>query len=147
MVGTVFMGLSKAFDCLPHGLIIAKLHAFGLSLNACDLFSSYLCNRFLITSHSGVDASNATLQIDDSIVLTPEPEVKVLGVTLDNKLNFNHHVSATCTKATRQFNALARISRVLSTSSRIFICNSFINRNFDYCPIVLYFCGKIMVTK
>ena len=46
MIGTVFMGLSKAFDCLPHGLIIAKLHAYGLSLDACDLFSSYLCNRF-----------------------------------------------------------------------------------------------------
>ena len=46
MVGTVFMDLSKAFDCLPHGFIIAKLHAYGLSINACDLFSSYLCNRF-----------------------------------------------------------------------------------------------------
>ena len=46
MVGTVFMDPSKAFDCLPHGLIIAKLHAYGLSINACDLFSSYLCNRF-----------------------------------------------------------------------------------------------------
>ena len=46
MVGTVFMDLSKAFDCLPHGLIIAKLHAYGLSINACDLFSSYLWNRF-----------------------------------------------------------------------------------------------------
>ena len=46
MFVTVFMDLSKAFDCLPHGLIIAKLHAYGLSINACDLFSSYLCNRF-----------------------------------------------------------------------------------------------------
>ena len=46
MIGAVFMDLSKAFDCLPHGLIIAKLHAYGLSLDACDLFSSYLCNRF-----------------------------------------------------------------------------------------------------
>ena len=26
IIGTVFMDLSKAFDCLPHGLIIAKLH-------------------------------------------------------------------------------------------------------------------------
>ena len=46
MIGAVFMDLSKAFDCLPHGLIIAKLHAYGLSLDACGLFSSYLCNRF-----------------------------------------------------------------------------------------------------
>ena len=46
MIGAVFMDLSKAFDCLPHGLIIAKLHAYGLSLDACDLFSSSLCKRF-----------------------------------------------------------------------------------------------------
>ena len=46
MAGIVFMDLSKAFDWLPHGLIIVKLHAHGLSLNARDLFSSYLCNRF-----------------------------------------------------------------------------------------------------
>ena len=46
VVGAVFMDLSKAFDCLPHGLLIVKFHAYGLSLNACDLFSSYLCNRF-----------------------------------------------------------------------------------------------------
>ena len=46
MIGAVFMDLSKAFDCLPLGLIIAKLHAYGLSLDACDLFSSYLWNRF-----------------------------------------------------------------------------------------------------
>ena len=217
-------------------MIIAKLHAYGLSINACDLFSSYLCNRFqriklnncrsewaairkgipqgsilgplfsnvfvndmfhfkekcdlynyaddnslsvasyhmhdvlsylnrecentvkwsryngmranpskfpfMIISHSGVDASNATLQIDDSIVLKPEPQANVLGVMLDSKLNFNHHVSAICTKAARQLNALASISRFLSTSSRMIIYNSFINSNFNYCPILWHFCGK-----
>ena len=61
---------------------------------------------------------------------------------LDSKLNFNHHVSALCTKAARQLNALARISRFLSTSSRMIIYNSFINSNFNYCPIVWHFCGK-----
>ena len=228
------MDLSKAFDCLPHGLFIAKLHAYGLSIKACDLFSSYLCNKFqrvkvnncrtewavirqgisqgsilgpllfnvfvnnmfhfmekcdlynyaddnslsvasyhmhdvlsylsrdcknavkwfrdngmqanpskfqfMILSHSGVDASNANQQIDDNIALKPEPRVKVLGIMLDSKLNFNHHVSA---KAAWKLNALARISRFLSTSSRMIIYNSFINSNVNYCPIVWHFCGKM----
>ena len=41
----IFMDLSKTFDCLPHGLITAKLRAYSLSRNACDLLASYLSNR------------------------------------------------------------------------------------------------------
>ena len=33
--------LSKAFDCLLHDLIIAKLNAFGISLSAASLMQSY----------------------------------------------------------------------------------------------------------
>ena len=54
--------------------------------------------QFMIISHSGFDASNATLQIDEKIISKSEPQVKVLGVMLDSKLNFNHHVSALCTR-------------------------------------------------
>ena len=44
-VGVVFMDLSKAFDCLPHGLLIAKLNAYGLSKPACETMVSYLTGR------------------------------------------------------------------------------------------------------
>ena len=37
--------LSKAFDCLSHELLIAKLHAYGFSLNALRLVYSYLTNK------------------------------------------------------------------------------------------------------
>ena len=39
------MDLSKAFDCLPNGLLVAKLHAYGLSTAACHLMFSYLRGR------------------------------------------------------------------------------------------------------
>ena len=39
------MDLSKAFDCLPHGLLIAKLKAYGLSEETVKLSDSYLNDR------------------------------------------------------------------------------------------------------
>ena len=39
------MDLSKAFDCLSHDLLIAKLAAYGVGSKAIRLFYSYLCNH------------------------------------------------------------------------------------------------------
>ena len=43
--GALLTDLSKAFDCLPHDLIIAKLNAYGFSLSALRLINDYLSNR------------------------------------------------------------------------------------------------------
>ena len=45
LVGSIFMDLSKAFDSIPHELIIAKLHAYGFDENALVLIHSYLRKR------------------------------------------------------------------------------------------------------
>ena len=44
-VGTIAMDLSRAFDCMPHGLLLAKWHLYGLSSKACIFVSYYLKNR------------------------------------------------------------------------------------------------------
>ena len=37
--------LSKAFDCLPHELIVAKLNAYGFTLSSSRLIHSYFLDR------------------------------------------------------------------------------------------------------
>ena len=39
------MDLSKAFDCLPHDLLLLKLKAYDLAKYSLDLLHSYLSNR------------------------------------------------------------------------------------------------------
>ena len=43
--GAIMMDLSKAFDCLPHPLTIAKLHTYGMSEHSSGLIWSYLTER------------------------------------------------------------------------------------------------------
>ena len=39
------MDLSRAFDKMPHALLVAQLNAYGLSEHACNMIISYLRNR------------------------------------------------------------------------------------------------------
>ena len=43
--GAILTDLSKAFDCLNHNLLLAKLHAYGFEINALQLLSCYLKER------------------------------------------------------------------------------------------------------
>ena len=42
--GALLTDLSKAFDCLSHDLLIAKLHAYGLDLTSLKILQNYLTN-------------------------------------------------------------------------------------------------------
>ena len=44
-VGAVLMDLSKAFDCIPHDLVNAKLAAYGFDKNMICYIYSYLKSR------------------------------------------------------------------------------------------------------
>ena len=45
-VGIIMMDLSKAFDCIDHKLLVAKLSAYGLHEKSLELIEHYLSNCF-----------------------------------------------------------------------------------------------------
>ena len=237
-VGAVMMDLSKAFDCLRHDLLIAKLHAYGFSHDALSLIYSYLHNRKqrvkvngsfsswkrltlgvpqgsvlgpllfniyindLLLSLNNTDVCNyaddttlfacdidtdnvvARLEIDsahaikwfsdnymklnedkchlltfgnmssDSVsvkigssTIANSTEEKLLGVTLDSKLTFEQHVSNLCQKVSNKLYALSRIAHYMDQAKLRMLMTSFINSQFQYCPLAWMFHSRKLNTK
>ena len=240
-VGAVLMDLSKAFDCIPHDLLIAKLAAYGFEEKTLLYIYSYLENRKQCvkinninsnfqTIKSGVpqgsivgpilfniffndfffflcnvsvhnfaddntlssfartvknlvsilesesscainwfrdnsmivnpdkfqaillDKRNSDLHLNENITIDKEnikvvSNVKMLGVHIDSKLNFNLHIDIICKSASNQLNALVRLKRYLGHEERFVLVNSFIYSNFNYCPLVWMFSSKRSLNK
>jgi len=65
-------------------------------------------------------------------------EEKLLGVTLDRKLNFKNHVCSLCKKTSQRLHALVRVSKYMEKSKLEFTMTSFM-AYFSYCPLVWMF--------
>jgi len=238
-IGVVAIDLSKAFDCMPHGLLLAKLSAYGFSTDALELLKSYIMKRqqrvkigetysdwvfnikgvpqgsilgpllfnifindFLYSNfnskiynyaddntlccfdrciaslkerlqldcveamrwfelnkmranankfqlmflHKSNENSNESLRIND-IALNASQSINVLGVELDKHLNFNLHTDGICGQAGKQINAMKRINNYLDKKCRLTLYNSYIASNFNYCPVIWMFTGRVSFNK
>lgn len=239
--GTILMDLTKAFDCMPHGLLVAKMYAYGVDTNSCKFICSYLTERYqrvkISNEHSawtplvkGIPQgsclgpflfnvfindlfyfmevchlfnyaddnslskfANAVNSLIDALkkdarnsvnwfssnnmeanagkfqcmILKPftskevipeyieiqdakiniEDNVKLLGITFDNKLKFDLHINNICKNASRQLNIMYRFRGIFDFKLRETVHNTFIMANFNYCPIVWHFCSKASTMK
>ena len=115
IVGTVLLGLCKAFDCIPYDLLITKRNAYGFDKNTLTLLFSYLKNRKqpVRIKTRNLKPRSLNLQINDTEI-TLQPSVELLGITIDNELNFDQHISRFCKSAGCQLNALFRLKNYLN---------------------------------
>ena len=72
---------------------------------------------------------------------------KLLGVFIDNNLDFTEHLNTVCKKARLKLHALNRISRFLSAEQHLLIINAYIKCLFNYCPLVWMFCYRGIMHK
>ena len=233
VVGTLLMDLSKAYDCLPHDLIIAKLEAYGFDTKSLKLIFSYLTNRkqrvkigsrfskwlaillgvpqgsilgpilfnifindlfmflketdicnfaddnTIFACDKDIEVVISRLKNDikrvidwynaNSMVANPDKfqlmflgkkvkdpinlsvnnisiksvdSVKLLGVEIDNKLNFVEHIKNICKKANNKTNALLRIRKYIDAPTARIYANAYVLSAFSYCPLIWMFCNR-----
>ena len=233
LAGALLTDLSKAFDCLNHELMIAKLEAYGFDQVSLEFIYSYLSDRkhrtkinnyfstwadiisgipqgsilgpllfniYLNDIFLFVDETNLTNYADDNtpyaidlnidqlmnrlthdasilirwfkdnyfkmnadkcqLLITNHVEdvsavmdgeninckksVKLLGITIDNKLDFTEHVSNLCKMVSQKLHALARISNYFDINKLRIIMKSFIESQFAYCPLIWMFHSRTL---
>ena len=113
------------------------------------LWNNYMCanpEKFqsIILNRDGMQSLAISVQ-DNTIV--SNASIKVLGVPIYDKLKFDKYISKMCTKASRQIDALKRVSKYLDGNCRIMIYKTFISSTFNYCPISWMFYGKTNLNK
>ena len=74
-------------------------------------------------------------------------EVKLLGVNIDKKLNFDSHVSYLCKKTSRQVNALSRLRHIANENSKNMLYKTYIMSNFNYCSVIWNYCSSKSIIK
>ena len=65
-----------------------------------------------------------------------EDSVKLLGIHLNNDLNFDYHVNQLCKKASKKLHALARIAKYMEINKQRMLMKAFVSSQFSYCPLI-----------
>ena len=73
--------------------------------------------------------------------------IELLGLTIDNKLDFTEYVSKKCKQANQKLHALARISQYLNKDKLKILMRTFISSQFNYCPLIWMFHNRALNNK
>ena len=69
-------------------------------------------------------------------------KVKLLGITIDDKLPFATHMENLCSRASNRLRALAKKRKFISFEQVKHLSEVYIMSTFTYCPLIWMFCSK-----
>ena len=98
--------------------------------------------KLLVTKHE--DEVSITL---DKEVTKWNKTVKLLGIKIDNKLDFNENISNICKKASLKLHALARIAPYMNKEKLRILMKTFIDAQFNYCLLIWMFHSRTLNNK
>ena len=72
----------------------------------------------------------------ENTIISSVKRVKLLGVRIDGRLDFDYHVNQICKKASKKIHALSRVFKYMDQNKRRMLMKTFIISQFSYCPLV-----------
>ena len=116
-----------------------------LESDTCTVLNWFRCNEMKANqgkchliiadiNHKNYD-SKSFVYLEDAF-LESEDIVKLLGILIDKELTFEDHVRSLLRKANQKFFALMRVSKYMSKDKLRILLKSFIESQFNYCPLI-----------
>ena len=118
-IETVLQYLRNDVDTLIHWF---EIKYFRMNPDKCKL---------LVTNKG----DNVSIEVDGHNIKGSK-SVKLLGITIDNRLNFNDHITTIYKKASLKLHALARVSKFMGKDKLRVSMKSFFESQFGYCSLI-----------
>ena len=100
----------------------------------------------LVSKGKNIALEHLAISIND-VDIKPNNSVKLLEIALDNKLNFEKHISSICRSGNCQSNELFRLKKFPGFKEKKILIESFVYSNFNYCTLVWHSCNQELSQK
>ena len=111
------------------------------------LFSWFSANHLVINAGKCHLLTSSNLPVHIRITNTKisnVERVKLLGVNIERRLNFDYHVDTLLKVANKKYHAFARVCNYMKTKKRLVLMNVCLTSQFSYCPLVWMFHSRTL---
>ena len=92
------------------------------------------------------DSPSINVKIDEQVIKS-SPDLKLLGVTLDDELSFSTHISDICKMASKKVGVLVRLRNMIPREAKLQLYKSAILANFNILSHSVAFLHSIRCKK